>query len=195
VDQKLVCIGCHKSYFSACLFIEHLEFGHCDVIPPSQFQGHIVHKHLVTELLKDGIAHDRFKQKVSKYEATIDTEEEGGISLDDHLGNEDDAIDNVEFKAIKPEAPPVPPANAVPYPPLPSQSSDIASTLGQMTLGPQSEISMQVKVWGSRNGKAASSTLFPNAKSTPAPSEFSIAAYDDKIEKEYARLVSEHSSC
>jgi hypothetical protein len=58
--------------------------------------------------------------------------------------------------------------------------------LGEMTLEqPQSETSTQTKVWSSRNGKAASSTLFPNAKATPAPREFSIAAYDNNMDKEY----------
>jgi hypothetical protein len=186
VNQKLVCIGCNKAFYRACLFLEHLEFGHCDVIPPAQFQGHIVHKHLVTELLKDGAAHERFRQKTSKFEAAIDTEEEGGISLDDHLCNEDDEINEVKYKALEPDAPPVVPAHAIPYPPLPSQSSDLASTLGEMTLEqPQSETSTQTKVWSSRNGKAASSTLFPNAKATPAPREFSIAAYDNNMDKEY----------
>jgi hypothetical protein len=185
VDQKLVCIGCDKPHYSATLFIEHLEFGHCNVIPPAQFQGHIVHKHLITEFLKDGMAHDRFKQKTSKFEATID-DEEGGVSLDDHLGNEDDEIDEVKFKALEPDAAPLPPASTVPYPPLPSQSSDISSNLGQMTLeAPPSETFSQLKVWGKRKGKSASSTLFPNAKSTPASSQFSIAAYDDNMEKEY----------
>jgi hypothetical protein len=41
------------------------------------------------------------------------------------------------------------------------------------------------KVWGSRDGKSSSSVLFPEAKATPVPSEFSIAAYDDNVEQEH----------
>jgi hypothetical protein len=43
----------------------------------------------------------------------------------------------------------------------------------------------QSKVWGSRKGKSSSSVLFPNANPTPPPSEFSIAAHDDRMEKEH----------
>jgi hypothetical protein len=45
--------------------------------------------------------------------------------------------------------------------------------------------SRQPKVWGTRAGKSVSSVLFPSAKPTPAPSEFSIAAYDDRMEQEH----------
>jgi hypothetical protein len=43
--------------------------------------------------------------------------------------------------------------------------------------------SQQRKVWGSREGKSTSSVLFPGAKPTPVPSEFSIAAHDDAMEQ------------
>jgi hypothetical protein len=41
-----------------------------------------------------------------------------------------------------------------------------------------SSTSRGLKVWSSRSGKSASTTLFPNAKPTPAPSDFSISAHD-----------------
>ena len=222
------------SFYRACLFIEHLEFGHCDVIPASQFQGHIVHKHLITELLKGGDAYARFQQKVAKFEAAVDIEEEGGVNLEDDIFD-DEKIDEVQFKAIKPDSPPdslLSPATAGPYPPLPTQlrnasatHSDLASTLGRMSLCGESETSTivnspvaspiaatcpadsfqkdsvcqvsttqgsiaassnrQPKVWGSRVGKTASDVLFPGAKATPVPKEFSIAAHDDRIEQEH----------
>ncbi len=216
----MTCIGCHKSFYRACLFIEHLEFGYCDVISASQFQGHVVHKHLVTALLKDGNAYARFQAKQAKFEAAHgDFEEEGGVCLDDPLG-EDEEIDGVQFAAIQPEVSDTSPllAAAVPYPPLPSQAqasrfniAEIASTIDAMSIRDDDETSTivgsdscapqsahgssmdasststgrQLKVWADRNGKSASSTLFPNAKSTPATKEFSIAAHDQQMEQEH----------
>ncbi|KAH7385909.1 hypothetical protein BKA66DRAFT_511252 [Pyrenochaeta sp. MPI-SDFR-AT-0127] len=213
IDQKLTCVGCQKSFYRACLFIEHLEFGYCDVIPASQFQGHIVHKYLITEFLKGGLAWNRFKQKTSKFEAAQDDEEEGGIGLDDPLGG-DEEIKEVRFEALRPEnadtSPPTPYTGM--YPPLPSTIAsasdlDVASMMGAVSLGAHSEASTivsasisgdytpqdssvlskgrQLKVWGSRNGKSVSNVLFPNAKPTPAPSEFSIAAHDHAMEQEH----------
>ncbi|KAI8943101.1 hypothetical protein NX059_001131 [Plenodomus lindquistii] len=223
VDQKLVCIGCHQSFHRACLFIEHLEFGHCDVISPNQFHGHIVHKHLITEFLKGGEALARFKQKTSKYDAAIDYEEEGGIELEQDPLDVDEAIEEVNFEAIKPETPPETPQSQAftgPYPPLPSQIgkdwSQVASSIGTMSISGESEASTIIgspatatfgtvngesshagssvqgssvtsssrrpKAWGSRVGKTTSSILFPNAKPTPAPSEFSIAAHDESMQ-------------
>lgn len=43
----------------------------------------------------------------------------------------------------------------------------------------------RLKVWGDRNGKSASSTLFPDAKPTPVTKEFSIAAHDEQMEREH----------
>jgi hypothetical protein len=43
----------------------------------------------------------------------------------------------------------------------------------------------QLKVWGGRDGKSASKTLFPNAKPTPATKEFSIAAHDEQMERDH----------
>jgi hypothetical protein len=50
-----------------------------------------------------------------------------------------------------------------------------------------SSTSRGLKVWSSRSGKSASTTLFPNAKPTPAPSDFSISAhdYDKAMEQEH----------
>ncbi|KAH7068075.1 hypothetical protein BKA63DRAFT_105670 [Paraphoma chrysanthemicola] len=236
LDQKLTCIGCHQSFHRACLFIEHLEFGYCPVISATQFQGHIVHKMLINEYLKGDDKYTRFQQKQAKFEAALDTEEEGGVDLGDSIFD-DKEIEDVEFKAIKPDLPPdvplSPAAAGVMFPALPSQvSTDSAmhnpfvSAFSKMSFrGEESETSTvvgspvttpinpptdsfssvsslgdaapnpsntegstmassksQPKVWGSRDGRSASSVLFPNAKSTPAPSEFSIAAYDQNME-------------
>jgi hypothetical protein len=239
IDQRLTCIGCRQSFYRACLFIQHLEFGHCPVITASQFQGHIVHKHLINEYLKGDEKYARFQQKQAKFEASLDAEEEGGVGLEDAIFD-DQEIDEVQFKAIEPDLPPVvslsPAAASVTYPPLTSQVSEtsdaqaqLASTFGQMSFGEESEASTvvgspivspadpptgpfssassfhsnsgrqisttqgsttislksQPKVWGSCDGKSASSVLFPYAKPTPAPIEFSIAAYDHNMEQNH----------
>jgi hypothetical protein len=217
VDQNLRCIGCGDKFHRANSLIHHLEYGECSVISASQFQGHVVHKMLITKLLEGGDTYERFQQKQANFEASQDCEEEGGISLLD----DDDAFDEVKFEAIKPDTvleTPLSVINAGPYPPLPSHKSDLASSLGGMSLHGDSETSIvlnslllppvvaasptgsihrdaayesrgstaassshQVKVWGSRKGKTASSTLFPDAQLTSAPAEFSIAAHDDAM--------------
>jgi hypothetical protein len=172
VDQKLACIGCRQSFYRASLFIEHLEFGHCEVISASQFQGHIVHKHLITELLKCGPALDRFRQKTSKFDAAIDYEEEGGIPLDDPLGD-DREIEAVEFEAIKPDT-----------------SSDVTlnSTMNSLSLNTPAIAdppSRQLKIWVSRKEKSSAATLFPDAKPNPLSKDFSISAHDAAMEQEH----------
>ncbi|KAI4940020.1 uncharacterized protein J4E92_001308 [Alternaria infectoria] len=245
VNQKLTCIGCQKSFYRACLFIEHLEFGHCDVISAAQFQGHIVHKHLITDLLKDGQQLTRFLQKTSKYEAAIDDDvRRTGVSLDDDPLDDEHEIGDVQYEAIKPEKSEDedPPVFYGRYPPLPSQAKSIpdvdaaiAPMMGGISLngdaGNDSDCSTavgspvvtgypartgslpghshqgqscssihegsavqssntqsssrQTKVWGSRKGKTTSSVLFPNAKPKAPPSDFSISAHDETMEKEH----------
>ncbi|KAF3039260.1 hypothetical protein E8E11_005904 [Didymella keratinophila] len=215
VDQKLTCIGCKKSFYRACLFIEHLEFGYCDVISASQFQGHIVHKHLVTALLRDNDAYKHFQAKQAKFEAANgDYEEEGGICLDNPLDREEV---EASFPALQPDEVYETPVHD-PYPALPSQTrssgynvDEVASTIGALsvidddgistvtsarssaappvygssTYAASSTIARKEKVWLNRNGKLASSALFPHAKPTPAPKEFSIAAHDEHMEREH----------
>lgn len=124
IDQRLTCPGCGEGFRSPHSFLQHVEFGHCDVISARQFQGHVVHKHLITELLKGGEAYARFQQKTAKYEAALDCEEEGGVGLGDAL-SDDEGIEEVHgIKAMKPDTPPdtpLSPAAAGPFPPLPSQ--------------------------------------------------------------------------
>ncbi|EDU42988.1 hypothetical protein PtrSN002B_002288 [Pyrenophora tritici-repentis] len=175
VDQKLVCIGCKKAYYRACLFIEHLEFGHCSVITASQFQGHVVHKYLITELLNNNSALERFRQKTSKYEAAVDYEEEGGIDLDDDPLDDDGEMDKVMFKAMKPNTPvDAPPTSAFvgQYPPLPSQAAEfeIASSLGGMSLDGD-DVSDTSTVIGSQTALSRADS----ARSTYTPRGFSAA--------------------
>jgi hypothetical protein len=84
-------------------------------------------------------------QKTSKYDAAVDYEEEGGIGLEEDPLGDDEAMDEVDFKAIKPDTPPETPLSAitsgVPFPPLPTQTRmvcgieyDVASTLGGLSL-------------------------------------------------------------
>ncbi|KAF2686662.1 hypothetical protein K458DRAFT_429632 [Lentithecium fluviatile CBS 122367] len=204
IDQKLPCLGCGEVFYRASLMVEHLEFGHCQVVTPEQFLGHIVHKHLVTELLKGGSAYDRFMQKISKFDAAQDYEEEGGIDVNDVLDDNEDEAKRVRYDAIQPEATPVEVTHLGSYPPLPSQSgaSSITASMGRMSLGRASET-----VVGSENGSAAESStkgtstssgrqlkpwagrtsakLFPGAKPTPPPCEFSIEHHDHQMEQEH----------
>ncbi|KAF2867630.1 hypothetical protein BDV95DRAFT_631007 [Massariosphaeria phaeospora] len=195
VDQKLTCVGCNGQFYRASLLIEHLEFGHCRIISTSQFQGHIVHKHLVDQLLHNGPARSRFMEKISKYDATQDTEEEGGISI---LDQDDSGMFGKEkYEAIRPDTPPE--ENLVvhpgPYPPLPPSTmmSDITSQFSKTSInGGNSETGTvvgsedtgrQAKIWGTR----AARTLFPNAKPTPppTPSEYSISQHDQAMETDH----------
>jgi hypothetical protein len=190
---------------------------------------------------------DRFKQKTSKFEAAVDFEEEGGIVLDEDPLGDDEEMEEVVFKAIKPDTLPDTPLSltfsGVPYPPLPTQSRtvsgieyNVASALGGLSLNgftngstngdaesdtdtvvgspiasptgstlpamppsvsfhhgssapnssaPPASASRGVKVWGSRSGKSMSTTLFPNAKPNPPPSDFSISAHDQSMEQEH----------
>ncbi|USP78405.1 uncharacterized protein yc1106_05679 [Curvularia clavata] len=214
VAQKLTCIGCHKHYSSASLFIEHLEYGHCEVISPSQFQGHIVHKHLITDLLKSNAALERFKQKTSRsHAAVVDDDVEGGVRLDDPLGDRAE-MESIEYEAIRPDTPPeIPPTEASfgPYPPLPSQyakaksggGSEATLSLGNLSItdkddtqseaatvkGSMSLVSTATpsthpsKAWSGRKGKSSAVILFPNAKATAPPKEFSLAAHDQVMEQ------------
>jgi hypothetical protein len=173
------------------------------VISASQFQGHIVHKHLVTALLKDGDAYKRFQAKQAKFEAAHgDFEEEGGVCLDNPLDKDEE--EEVRFAAIQPEVQATP--VYTPYPPLPSQAralgyvvDEVASSIGAMSVNDDDGASTLVegrsaastptarkeRIWVDRNGKPASSALFPNAKATPAPKDFSIAAHDEQMEREH----------
>jgi hypothetical protein len=197
VLQKLACIGCGDTFNRASLLIEHMEYGHCRVIPAPQFQGHIIHKNLITQLLHDNDAYARFQAKQAKFVAAHDFEDEGGITLDDPL-EKDEQIEDVKFAAIQPDVSGMPsPDQHNPYPPLPSQArtsyssvAEIASTMGTMSIsskdGAGSTASgRQLKVWSDRKGKSASSTLFPNAKPTPVSKEFSIAAHDEQMERDH----------
>ncbi|KAF2122860.1 hypothetical protein BDV96DRAFT_9122 [Lophiotrema nucula] len=185
VDQKLPCVGCGQQFHRASLLIEHLEFGYCSEVSAVEFQGHIVHKYLITKLLDDPSAYQRFLQKVSKYDAAVDVDEEGGIDLMSHA-EEDYEARELDFEAIKPEESLDMPEAPQEYPSLPSQGrklgdniADVISQLGDTTLA--EEQSSTKKPW--ENGKA-SKTLFPKAKPTPPPSEWSLAHHDQQQEQE-----------
>lgn len=141
-------------------------------------------------------------QKISKFDAAVDTEEEGGINL---LDQADDEVQNVTYPALKAEVLESSAGlyqNLEPYPPLPAKvmtsgdGSELTSRLQKVSLGGQSPsaaasttmdvqssspATRAVKAWG--NGDAAS-TLFPNAPSTHAVSEWSVEGHDRLMEKE-----------
>lgn len=188
-----------------------------------------MHKLLLTELLKGGKEYERFLAKQAKFEAALDYEEEGGVTLEEEIFD-DEELEEVEFKAMKPSTPPDTPISpaAEAFPPLATHRTgssaggfDIATSLGGMsldndsktttvvgsptfspppssfrstgesirqtstTLGSSMPSTRQPKAWGSRDGKAASSVLFLGAKPTPAPAEFDIAAYDNRMDQEH----------
>jgi hypothetical protein len=173
-------------------------------VTATEFQGHIVHKYLISELLKGGHALNRFHQKIARYDAAIDEDEdEGGVNVDDLLEQDEDAVRDVSFKAIEPVIPQE--SRDIlqypgPYPPLSgsarksSVTSRLSSAMGGMSLGGESEYvtatstpgrntssaTHELKAWGS--GRSAASHLFPDAKPTPPPSNFSIKYHDDQMD-------------
>lgn len=50
-----------------------------------------------------GKEHDRFRQKISHYNAGLDQEEEGGVSVENPMDDENDEAPKVQFQALKPE--------------------------------------------------------------------------------------------
>jgi hypothetical protein len=178
-------------------------------VTATEFQGHIVHKYLISELLKGGHALNRFQQKIARYEAAIDQDEdEGGVIVDHNvLEQDEDAVRDVSYKAIDPIIPQDSmnvPKHPGPYPPLIFTSarkgsiiSQLSSNMGEMSLGGESEYATapstlggnssstthRLKIWGP--GRSAASRLFPDAKPTPPPSEFSIKYHDDEMDSKF----------
>ncbi|KAF1836292.1 hypothetical protein BDW02DRAFT_616512 [Decorospora gaudefroyi] len=170
LDQKLTCVGCQTSFYRAFLFIEHLEFGHCNVITSSEFQGYIVHKSLIMELLRNGPRLQRFEQKTSKYKAVADYEEEGGVELEGELLGDDEQMEEISFQALKPDTPPETPitTEGIPYPPLPSQAKivrdmeEVTSDLGGVSLNGDDETETSIVV-GSRMAATSSAHSMPGS--------------------------------
>ncbi|KAF2452086.1 hypothetical protein P171DRAFT_479096 [Karstenula rhodostoma CBS 690.94] len=212
VKQKLPCIGCGEIFPTPALLIEHLEFGHCDVISGQSFMGHVVHCHLVAKLLAGGEAHNRFMQKISQYDASLDHEDEGGVGIENVLEHEDEDAKAVNHPAIQPDSVQDDVPHTEPWPALSAQgkdatrSSTITSRMGRMSLGgsdadtvvssgshtmqdsaaPNQSSRRQVKAWGGRSAKE----LFPQAKLTAAPEkEFSIEAVDEKMEHDHGANI------
>jgi hypothetical protein len=178
-------------------------------VTATEFQGHIVHKYLISELLKGGHALNRFQQKIARYEAAIDQDEdEGGVIVDNNiLEQNEDAVRDVSYKVIEPVIPQESiniPKHPGPYPPLTfisprkgSITSQLSSNMGEMSLGGESKYATapstpgrynsstthQLKIWGP--GRSAASRLFPDAKPTPPPSEFSIKYHDEEMDSRF----------
>jgi hypothetical protein len=88
-DQKIPCIGCGEVFRRPSILTSHLETGQCDKISPHIFYGSIVHKYLVKRLLANPNGErDRFIAKIGKHDAAYDTEDSGGIELDDNSAKE-----------------------------------------------------------------------------------------------------------
>lgn len=183
-NQKIPCIGCGEEFYNATQYIDHLEFGHCKVIPPAQFTGHILHKHIIFELLRGGETLDRFLDKVSRFNAFSDDDDDddndGGVRLDgdarEMLAFDDgDQARQISYKAMKPE--------------LIGEDEDetarcsIAletlslSGASESTVNPRGGKSYQTsvtdttdKIWMGRS----SNKLFPNAQPTPPPADFAV---------------------
>jgi hypothetical protein len=103
--------------------------------------GHVVHKHLVAKLLDGGDAHDRFMQKISQYDATLDREDGGGVGVNNVIDDGDEEAQAVNHPAIQPECIQDELPRAEPWPALSSQgrtaskSSTLTSGMSQMSLG------------------------------------------------------------
>lgn len=205
IDQKLPCIGCGERFHRSSLLIHHLEFGQCPNITAVEFQGHIVHKYLVAELLKGGANFQRLMAKIARFDAAVDEEDQGGISLLDAM---DDQASNIDYDAIKPEVSQTSmksPRAVDPYPPLPSKAggktgddtdSKLASQFKGVSLrgGPESVAASStidgrsastVRASQAWNSGRSASTLFPKTKATPASSEsrWSVEQHDRQMEK------------
>lgn len=78
--------------------------------------------------MSGGKESDRFKQKISQYDAALDQEEDGGVSVDTPMDNDDDEAARVQYLALKPEdSGEVTGAPVHPWP-TPSQSGSAMST-------------------------------------------------------------------
>lgn len=179
-----------------------------------EFQGCVVHKYLIAELLKGGRNYDRFMQKISKFDAAIDAEEDGGINL---IDQDDEGARNSDYPSITPEISemiPVSLENMGPYPPLPSQAGsqtapsidtelDLADRFRGVSVGAESESAatsssvvanssylsaasqaVQKPEKAWPGGRSAASSLFPNSKPTPVLSEWSAEGYEKKMEQD-----------
>ncbi|KAF2278798.1 uncharacterized protein EI97DRAFT_431044 [Westerdykella ornata] len=202
VNQELPCLGCKATFFSPSQMIEHLEYGHCHVISAQEFQGYIVHKHLIAEILKGGPAYERFVQKINLYRPTVDDDVEGGVDLLDTPSDHAPVGIDQAWEVLQPTKIDNTTLNKLEacenYPPLPPSSIatrsefDLSSRFGDMALdddtrsvaasstvvGRRTPIAHEVSsVWA--NGSSAK-TLFPHAQPTPAPSEWSIQEYDQQ---------------
>lgn len=96
------------------------------MVSASEFVGRIVHKHLVSELLKGGFNKDRFDAKIATFQAAVDNDTTGGVTLMDQQ-LEDDDVKGLNYAAIEPEVIDTPShaTHAVgAFPPLPSQKKD-----------------------------------------------------------------------
>ncbi|KAF2740138.1 hypothetical protein EJ04DRAFT_482870 [Polyplosphaeria fusca] len=196
VNQKIKCPGCHDIFFAAKHLIEHLEYGHCRVISAIQFQGCIIHKHLISKMLTDSAALQRFFQKISKFDAALDTTEGGGVDL---FEQDQDEVQDVRMPALQPvEEGKNVSEDLVAWPGVSAQKFDrVTASLRSMSLqsaaspgsrssspaaGVAKASTREEKPWNT--GRAAVA-LFPDAKPTPAPSEWGMQQYEQAQEQEH----------
>lgn len=207
-SQKLVCPGCEQVYFSATSFIEHLEFGHCDTIAASEFEGRVVHKQLLADLDKHGPVYTDFRHKTSQCAVALDAEEEMGLAPVEDVFEDHGGIGGVLFAALPPEPfADGPSAPAVvddgQYPPLPSQASAtdaVVLGLGGMCLDGSVEAgSVGTPTSASLANKVVSETLHPRRQGpvhTPTrmtlPTDFAISAADAPMDHEPSRSMLRH---
>ncbi|KAF2746225.1 hypothetical protein M011DRAFT_478223 [Sporormia fimetaria CBS 119925] len=200
MDQQLPCPGCESLWPNAARMIEHLEYGHCEALSAEEFCGYIVHKYLIAELLHGENHLQRFFEKVQQYDATVDQEACGGVSLLDDtdipLESQVDESDP-QWKVLQPENVQTPlkteHMHSSHYPPLPSPSkqppsnidatdADLATELRGMSLHQRGESVVsstlvsegESKTW---IGSQTARTLFPDAVAI-APSEWSVEEHD-----------------
>lgn len=182
-NQKILCIGCGEDFYNATQYIDHLEFGHCKVIPPAQFTGHILHKHILFDLLGGGETLDRFLEKVSKFNTLSDDDSDdndGGVRLDGDDGeilafNDGNQARQIPYKAMEPE--------------LMGEQEDDNTTrcstafeslslsgASESTLKPRGGNSSKTSVDGTERAWTgrSSSKLFPDARPTPLLADFTI---------------------
>ena len=103
-SQKLYCPGCVALFRSASTLIEHLEKGECKKINQTEFQDHVNHKTIITNLLAPGSTKNIMSVKPTdpdsthgstrQSQATSDTSSElgGGVGITDLMSSNPDSV-------------------------------------------------------------------------------------------------------
>ncbi|KAF2758866.1 hypothetical protein EJ05DRAFT_537263 [Pseudovirgaria hyperparasitica] len=178
--QNLKCIGCGDMFDRAASMVNHLEQGHCAVITPQEFAGHMQQKMIIDSVLRD-------KPSVlpgpNHILAAVDLDEGGGVCLlqGHNILEADEASGHPKIASLQPEKKPTCNSTRSQYPSLQSStgtsgldsfsgmsissSAALSSKAASSTVSTIDDDDGSQKPWGSQTG--ASKTLFPESRPTP----------------------------